>query len=70
MVVLWGNCFMEKRLKLGIYCMIMAVILVPAAILLKNVSDTLMFCLLFLAMLLELIGLIFVILSIIKKREV
>ena len=50
--------------------MIVAVILVPAAILLKNVSDTLMFCLLFLAMLLELIGLIFVILSIIKKREV
>jgi len=70
MVVLWGNCFMEKRLKIGLYCMVAAVVLMPAALLLKNFSQTLMFCLLFLTMLLELIGLIFVILSIIKRREV
>ncbi|RZK53545.1 MAG: hypothetical protein EOO87_12655 [Pedobacter sp.] len=59
---------MEKRLKIGIYCMLAAVILLPVAILTKNVSEILMFSLLFLTMLLELIGLIFVLLSVIRKK--
>ena len=62
-------CFMDKLLKIGLICMIAAVVLMPIAILLKGSEPMLTIGLLLFTMLLELIGLIFVILSIIKKRK-
>ena len=62
-------CFMDKRLKIGLLCMLAAVILMPAAFLFKKEQATLGVWVLILTMLLELIGLIFVILSILKKRR-
>ena len=60
---------MEKRLKLGIYFMVAAVVLMPVAVLARNLSELLMFSLLLLTMLLELVGLVFVALSLFKKRK-
>ncbi|MFA6276873.1 MAG: hypothetical protein WC622_08995 [Pedobacter sp.] len=61
---------MEKRLKTGLIFMVAAVVLMPVAILLKNSNETLTIAVLIFTMFLELIGLIFVILSIIKKRKI
>lgn len=60
---------MEKRLKIGLYFMASAVLLMPLAILFKNDSQNYALIVLVFTMLLELIGLIFVILSIVKKRK-
>ena len=60
---------MEKRLKIGLYFMASAVLLMPLAILFKNDSQNYPLIVLVFTMLLELIGLIFVILSILKKRK-
>lgn len=60
---------MDKYLKIGLIAMIGAVLLLPASVLLKGFSNNLMFGALFFTMILELIGLIFVILSIIKRRK-
>ena len=60
---------MEKRLKIGLYFMASAVLLMPLAILFKNDSQNYALIVLVFTMLLELIGLIFVILSILKKRN-
>ncbi|MBY0542080.1 MAG: hypothetical protein K2P75_01650 [Sphingobacteriaceae bacterium] len=60
---------MEKRLKIGLYFMASAVLLMPLAILFKNDSQNYALIVLVFTMLLELIGLIFVILSILKKRK-
>lgn len=69
MVVLWGICFMAKQLKIGIIFMASAVLLMPIAILFKNESENYAVILLLFTMILELIGLIFVVLSILKKRK-
>ena len=69
MVVLKGICFMEKRLKIGIYFMALAVLLMPLAFIFRNDSQNYAVIVLIFTMLLELIGLIFVIFSIIKKRK-
>jgi hypothetical protein len=61
---------MEKRLKIGLIFMVAAVVLMPVAILLKNGNELLTIVLLIFTMLLELIGLIFVIMSILKKRKI
>lgn len=63
-------CFMDKLLKIGLIFMIAAVVLMPVAILLKNDHGALTMGLLIFTMLLELIGLIFVIISIIKRRKI
>jgi hypothetical protein len=60
---------MNKNLKYGIILMACAVFLMPAALLLKGTNATLSTATLFLCMFLELIGLIFVVLSIIKKKN-
>lgn len=62
-------CFMDKLLKIGLICMLGAVVLMPLAFLLGNGQKTLMVGGLAFAMFLELIGLIFVIISIIKQRK-
>lgn len=62
-------CFMDKLLKIGLIFMVAAVVLMPAAILLKDGHGSLTLGLLVFTMLLELIGLVFVILSIIKRRK-
>lgn len=69
MVVLWGICFMDKQLKIGLYFMASAVLLMPLAIFFKNDSENYAVIILLFTMVLELIGLIFVILSILKKRK-
>ncbi|TKC12165.1 hypothetical protein FA048_00675 [Pedobacter polaris] len=61
---------MDKRLKIGLAFMIAAVVLMPVAILLKNTNQVATVGMLIFTMLLELIGLIFVIISIIKRRKV
>ncbi|MBB2146732.1 hypothetical protein GM921_14605 [Pedobacter sp. LMG 31464] len=61
---------MEKRLKTGLIFMVAAVVLMPAAILLKNSNETLTIALLIFTMLLELIGLIFVIMSMLKRKKI
>ncbi|MES2417153.1 MAG: hypothetical protein V4541_03145 [Bacteroidota bacterium] len=60
---------MDKYLRTGLVCMIAAVVLMPVAILLKRYSNGLMLAVLILTMILELIGLSFVIINIIKKRK-
>jgi hypothetical protein len=60
---------MDKYLKIGLIAMVAAVVLLPASILLKSISEQFMFGALILTMILELIGLVFVIISIIKKRR-
>ncbi len=69
MVVLRLICFMDKRLKIGIIFMASAVLLMPLAMVFKNDSKNYASIVLIFTMLLELIGLIFVIVSIIKKRK-
>ena len=60
---------MGKRLKIGLYFMASAVLFMPLAIFFKNDSQTYALIILVFTMVLELVGLIFVILSIIKKRK-
>ena len=60
---------MDKFLKRGLVCMLAAVLLMPAALLLKSVNENITLAVLFLSMILELIGLIFVIISIVKRRR-
>ena len=69
MVVLQGNCFMDNRLKIGIIFMASAVLLMPLAFVFKNSSTNYAIIVLIITMLLELIGLIFVILNIVNKRK-
>ncbi|RZJ19986.1 MAG: hypothetical protein EON51_16195 [Acinetobacter sp.] len=61
---------MEKRLKIGLIFMVAAVVLMPVAILLKNTNETLTVAVLIFTMLLELIGLIFVIMSILNRKKI
>lgn len=49
--------------------MLAAVLLMPVALLLKSVNENLTLAVLFLSMVSELIGLIFVIISILKRRR-
>lgn len=60
---------MEKRLKTGLMFMVAAVVLMPVAILLKNANQAATVAMLIFTMVLELIGLIFVILSILNRRK-
>ncbi len=62
-------CFMDKTLKIGLVFMVAAVVLMPVAILLQDAHQGLTVGLLIFTMLLELIGLIFVMISIIKRRK-
>lgn len=49
--------------------MLAAVLLMPAAMLLQGANENVTLALLFLSMILELIGLVFVIISILKRRR-
>lgn len=49
--------------------MLAAVLLMPAALLLKSSCQNITLLVLFLSMILELIGLVFVIISILKRRK-
>ncbi|RZK92306.1 MAG: hypothetical protein EOO98_03615 [Pedobacter sp.] len=49
--------------------MLAAVLFMPIALLLKSVNENVTLVVLFLSMILELIGLVFVILSIVKRRR-
>ena len=69
MVVLQSICFMGKLLKIGLVFMLAAVVLMPIAIVLKTTSQSLTVGLLVFTMVLELIGLVFVMMSIIKRRK-
>jgi len=60
---------MDKFLKRGLFCMLGAVLLMPLALLLKNSNENITLGVLFLSMVLELIGLIFVVLSILQQRR-
>lgn len=60
---------MGKFLKIAIFCMAAAVLLLPAALLLRGVSENLTLAVLILSMILELIGLVFVVISILKRRK-
>lgn len=61
---------MDKFIKRGLVYMLAAVLLMPVALLLRNINENLTLVVLFLSMLLELIGLIFVIINILKRRRV
>ena len=69
MVALWLICFMTKHLKIGMICMLGAVILMPVALFLKNTNMAATIAIIVASMILEVIGLIFVIVSLIKKRK-
>ncbi|MBG6235325.1 energy-converting hydrogenase Eha subunit C [Pedobacter sp. CAN_A7] len=60
---------MTKHLKIGMICMVAAVIFMPIAFLLKNTNVSTAIGLIIASMILEAIGLIFVITSLIKKRK-
>ena len=63
------NCFMDQRLKIGLYFMVLAVVALPIALLLRGNNGTVNTALLGFTMFLELIGLIFVLMSIFNKRK-
>ena len=60
---------MTKDLKIGMICMFAAVIFMPVAFLLKNYDISTAIGLIIASMILEAIGLIFVIINLIKKRK-
>jgi hypothetical protein len=60
---------MTKHLKIGMICMAGAVLLMPVALLLKNTNTAACIAILIASMLLEVIGLIFVIVSFIKRKK-
>lgn len=62
-------CSMTKHLKIGMICMAGAVLLMPVALLLKNTNTAACIAILIASMLLEVIGLIFVIVSFIKRKK-
>ncbi len=69
MVALQLICFMTKYLKIGMICMLAAVILMPVALFLKDSNTAATIAIIVASMMLEVIGLIFVIVSLIKKRK-
>ena len=65
-------CYMTKHLKIGLICMLAAVVLIPIAALLKFYHVALpsgLIPVVMASMLLEVIGLIFVIIDFIHKRK-
>ena len=60
---------MDKLVKRGLLFMAAAVLLMPFAVLLKNTHENTTVIILFLSMILELIGLIFVIVHMIRRRK-
>ena len=60
---------MDNRLKIGLIFMVSAVLLIPLALFFNNTSTNYAIIVLIITMLLELIGLIFVILSIVNKKK-
>jgi branched-subunit amino acid transport protein AzlD len=61
---------MDKLLKIGIIFMLVAVILLPVAMVLTTYGSLIQIIALIFVMSLELIGLIFVILSIVKRNKI
>ena len=61
---------MDKLVKRGLWCMAAAVLLMPFALLLKSTHENATVVILLLSMVLELMGLIFVIVQMIKRRKV
>lgn len=60
---------MEKPLKIGIACMLLAIIIMPVVLpLIRGDKQTVM-CIVVLSMLLELLGLVFVAIHLYKKRK-
>jgi len=60
---------MTKHLKIGMICMVAAVVFMPVALLLKNTDTSTAIGLIIASMILEAIGLIFVVISLIKKTK-
>ncbi|WP_354331107.1 hypothetical protein [Pedobacter sp. CG_S7] len=60
---------MTKHLKIGMICMVAAVVFMPAALLIKDTNIASAIALIIASMLLEVIGLIFVVISFIKKKK-
>lgn len=60
---------MDGKLKKGLIFMGLAVVLTPLSLLLKAISAQAVFAGIIFAMVLELIGLVFVLLSVISKRK-
>ncbi len=60
---------MTKYLKIGLICMISATILMPVAFVLKDNYVAISIAIITASMLLEVIGLIFVVISLLKKRK-
>lgn len=58
---------MDRKLKTGLVFMGLAVLFMPLGMLLKNVGENAVITVFILAMILELIGLFFVVLSIFKQ---
>lgn len=61
---------MDKYLRIGLIAMVVAVVLLPVSILLKSLGEAFMVIGLVFTMILELIGLVFVAISIIKARKI
>lgn len=68
-IAIFYLCPMTKHLKIGMICMAGAVLLMPLALFLKNSYTAACIAVIIASMLLEVIGLIFVIISLIKKRK-
>jgi hypothetical protein len=60
---------MEKRLKIGLLFMLAAVLLMPIALIIKDMNAQLTVALIAFTMLLEIIGLVLVISSVLKNRK-
>lgn len=60
---------MDKLVKRGLWCMVGAVFLMPVAFLFKATNQDVTVFVLVLSMVLELIGLVFVIVHILKRRK-
>jgi hypothetical protein len=60
---------MDKRLKIGLLLMLAAVVLMPIAFLFKSANPTLTIATILLTMLLEFSGLIFVMITLLKRRK-
>jgi hypothetical protein len=61
---------MDKKLKIGLYLMLGAALIIPIGLLLKTLNTTTSLIALVLAFFLELMGLIFVLINILHKRKI
>lgn len=62
-------CFMDKRLKIGLWLMLAAVVAMPIAFFFRNAQPGLTIAIVIFTMLLEVAGLVLVISSLLKNRK-